>query len=121
MSNQLQVIENASNHLSNSWGVDEVKDIALDKEEKAYEAFLAKIEWVVKYLLEKDFERLLWMLYKVDVSEAKVSAIMDGREAGDVAKLIAQMIIEREIQKAQTRIAYKKERSAKDDLDPDRW
>lgn len=122
MSHSVAIIESSSKHLAQSWGVDEIIDISLDSDEAAYKALLEKVTWVISYLIEKDFEKLLWLLYKVDVSEKKIKQTLDGLVDGDVAEILAKMVIEREVKKAETRLAYKNsKRSLEDDNDPERW
>jgi len=61
---------------------------------------------LVHNLIENDFERLLNGLYQIDVGEEKVKQAM---AAGiDAAVQIAELIIERELQKAANREKYKK-------------
>ena len=59
----------------------------------------------IEYLIEKDFEKLMHILYRIDVSEAKVKEVF-GLEQ-DVAEQIALLIIKREQQKIITREKYK--------------
>jgi hypothetical protein len=59
-------------------------------------------------LIEKDFQSLVNILYRVDVSEKKVReslANTGNQNAGDV---LAQLLIEREIEKNYWRERYKK-------------
>ncbi len=58
----------------------------------------------VAYLIDKDFEKLMQILYRIDVSEIKVKQAF-GLEQ-DVAGEIASLIIERERQKVITRAKY---------------
>lgn len=61
---------------------------------------------VVEELLAKDFNRLINCLYRLDVSEIKLkSALAESNE--NPASIIAEMIIERELQKVETRKKYK--------------
>jgi len=58
----------------------------------------------IAYLIDKDFEKLMHVLYRIDVSEIKVKQAF-GLEQ-DVAGEIASLIIERERQKVVTRAKY---------------
>jgi len=58
-------------------------------------------------LLDSDIEGLLSLLYRIDVSEQKVKAILATANQGDMAKKIAVLIIERQIQKIISRMKYK--------------
>ncbi len=59
----------------------------------------------IQYLIDKDFEKLMHILYRIDVSENKVKKAF-GLEQ-DVAEQIAKLIVEREQQKVITREKYK--------------
>ncbi|MCF6352088.1 MAG: hypothetical protein L3J06_03665 [Cyclobacteriaceae bacterium] len=65
---------------------------------------LKELTRAIKYLIDKDFEKLMQILYRVDVSETKVKHAF-GLEQ-DVAEQIARLIIAREQQKVITRARY---------------
>lgn len=59
-------------------------------------------------LIEKDFNRLVTILYRIDVSEAKVRvALAEAPKDVSAGEIIAQLIIERERQKMEWRRKYK--------------
>ena len=72
------------------------------------EALLAE---KINALIRGDFGALLQLLYRVDVSEAKLRELLRGAEAGqgqentgeDAGKIIARLIMERQWQKIETR------------------
>lgn len=70
-----------------------------------YNELVKELARAIEYLIEKDFEKLMHILYRIDVSETKVKAAF-GLEQ-DVAQQIALLIIEREEQKVITREKYK--------------
>ena len=70
-----------------------------------YDVLVKELTKAIEYLIEKDFEKLMHILYRIDVSEAKVKQVF-GLEH-DVAQQIALLIIEREEQKVITRAKYK--------------
>ena len=83
------------------------KDFTVNLELPAKAEFLdlhQLLSKVVKDLLEQNFEGLLQALYRIDVSEQKVQQAFASE--GDVADAIAELIIEREIQKVETRKKY---------------
>ena len=88
------------------------KDFNLDEQalsipdtELSYASVLEKLSQWVAYLMEKDFSQLLHVLYRIDVSENKLkAALAEGNEKP--SELIAQMILEREMQKVATRKKY---------------
>ena len=88
------------------------KDFNLDEQELRIEAHeitersvLAKLTYIVAYLMEKDFPRLLQVLYRIDVSEQKLKETLAGTDT-NTAEIIAQMIFEREMQKVEIRKKY---------------
>ncbi len=73
-----------------------------------YTELIKELARAIQYLIDKDFEKLMHILYRIDVSEAKVKAAF-GLEQ-DVAEQIALLIIEREEQKVITREKYRNKR-----------
>lgn len=61
----------------------------------------------INVLLNKDFERLLQGLYRIDVDEEKVKEILNVRSPEFIADDLAQLILERQQQKAITRMQYR--------------
>ncbi len=73
----------------------------------------------INRMIRDDFEGLLRLLYRVDVSEEKLRALLaasgaDGQVAGtensgmDAGRIIARLIMERQWQKIETRRKYSK-------------
>jgi len=56
-------------------------------------------------MMHEDMERLLWILYRLDIDEKKAVIAMSLSEAPDLA--LADLVIERELQKVHSRRAYK--------------
>lgn len=64
---------------------------------------------VINYLLDKDFNRLLNAMYRIDISEDKLKIALEIDPPDQVAPTIATLIIDRELQKVVTRRKYKGE------------
>jgi len=64
----------------------------------------------INQLILVNFERLVQLLYRIDVSEAKLKYLLKENPAEDAGRIIALLIIERQIQK----IKFKKEMSESD-------
>lgn len=62
------------------------------------------LEGQVKDLLDRDFNRLVNLLYRIDVSERKAKHCFGQSNAG-IAKCLAELIWERQLQKAKTRFS----------------
>lgn len=68
---------------------------------------LKLIEELVTELVNHDFERLLLMLYRLDVSEQKVKQAIDAAGPTNASRNIAELIMAREKEKAVSREQYK--------------
>ena len=53
------------------------------------------LETAINELIKNDFSRLVQILYRIDVSEAKLKNILNANPTEDAGKLIAQVILER--------------------------
>lgn len=62
----------------------------------------------IAYLIEHNFEKLCQAMYRLDVSEAKFHQVLNEKPVGEVPEALADLVIEREIQKIRTRVMYKK-------------
>lgn len=94
--NLLQILEMTNKDVGLSLSLTTVPD---------YTEFVKELARAIEFLIEKDFEKLMQILYRIDVSESKVKEAF-GLEQ-DVAQQIALLIIEREEQKVITRAKYK--------------
>ena len=57
----------------------------------------------INYLLNHDFDKLISLLYRMDVSERKLRMELEQHPQKDAARIIAMLVIEREWQKIQSR------------------
>ena len=87
------------------------KDFNLEKDNLPVNSDLEKIrEYFIKKItemMEKDFERLLNSLYRIDLSEDKVQKVFYGEEKTNIPEKLADLIIERQMQRVKTQILYK--------------
>jgi hypothetical protein len=65
--------------------------------------FKEKLIRFINELIQNDFQKLITILYKVDVDENKLKKFLQEGISKDAADIIATLIIEREIQKVETR------------------
>lgn len=74
----------------------------------------------VNLLINEDFDALLQLLYRVDVSEAKLRAMLQNLAGTDAAEIITNLLLERQLQKIRSRAEYKaSDKPATDD--EERW
>jgi len=72
----------------------------------------------INYLINHDFEKLVSLLYRIDVSENKLKNLLLENKNTNAGALIAELIIERQLQKIKTR----KEFSAKpNESNEEKW
>ena len=61
----------------------------------------------IRYLIDTNVEQLMQVLYRIDVNEQKVKEIIAVQPLDIAIELIAELIIERQLQKVSTRLKYK--------------
>jgi hypothetical protein len=87
-----------------------VKDLELQKPVKTFGGLEELRIWLttqITLLLDSDMQKLMNILYRIDVSENKVKVAFSDNHP---AKEIADLIIERELQKVETRRKYRNQR-----------
>jgi hypothetical protein len=72
----------------------------------------------INHLLLNDFNRLVLVLYRVDVSEKKLKELLQVNPQTDAAIIIADLLIERQQQKIKTKESF---RSNDNIPDEERW
>ncbi len=73
----------------------------------------------IDYLIQTDFNKLVHILYRLDISEKKLSQMLKDLPVIDSAEIIARMIIDRQREKLRSRAAFKK---PGDDIpEADKW
>ena len=94
------------------------KDLQLDDDEALIKdeyidlsTLHEKLSLLVAYLMENDMHRLLNAMYRLDVSEIKFHDAMQSDSKQEAAIRIADLIIEREMQKVKTRLQYRKDKN----------
>jgi len=63
----------------------------------------------INYLLDHDFNELLNILYRIDIPEEKVREALLLSSHGAVATHLVELVLERQQQKAITRLKYRQE------------
>jgi hypothetical protein len=87
--------------LNTAYGLDLQETPTMD----ALEALLAE---KINEMINKDFNALVQLLYRIDVNEAKLRGVLRDNQASDSGRLIARLILERQWQKILTRREYSK-------------
>jgi hypothetical protein len=92
----------------------------LDNQLTAFEKLEMKEQLVfyINHLLVHDFNKLIQILYRVDVNEQKLKELLQGNLKTDAAVIIAELLIQRQQEKANTKEAFK---SNNDIPEEDKW
>ncbi len=72
-------------------------------ENTGLEELREKLSEYINNLVNQDFEKLVFLLYRIDVDEARMRALLTHNEGEGAPLLIADLIIERQLQKIQSR------------------
>lgn len=72
----------------------------------------------LNYMIEQDFHALVHLLYRIDIDEFTLKQTLEENRDKDAGKLIAEMIIQRQLDKIELRKLTKKD----EDIDEeDKW
>jgi stress response protein SCP2 len=83
------------------------KELALALPEQiSMEQLRQQLAVTVNHLIEKDFQQLVQVLYRVDVNERKLKYLLQENVGEDAAAIIADLIIERQLQKINSRSQF---------------
>ena len=77
-------------------------------QKQSYEALFELLSQFIDHLIQTDFNRLLTILYRVDISEEKLKLkLAENKDQQYSSRIIAQMLIDREVEKIISRAKYK--------------
>jgi len=66
-----------------------------------------KLTAVIRHLMDTNFEKLCQAMYRMDVSEKKFDMVFTENSKEEIPEKLADLVIERELQKVHTRMLYK--------------
>jgi hypothetical protein len=69
----------------------------------------------INWLIIHDFEKLVFILYRIDVSEAKIKTLLNKENTNFAAPVIADAILERLAEKKASREKYKQDPPASEE------
>jgi hypothetical protein len=69
----------------------------------------------INHLLLHDFNKLVQILYRVDVDEKKLKELLQQYQETDAAVIIADLLIQRQEEKIKTKEAYKSNENISDE------
>jgi hypothetical protein len=86
------------------------KPLAYEYETLGRQELKSRLTVYIEDLLQTNFEKLCNMIYRHDVDEARFNDALQGGSVFEQASNIAELVIERELQKVETRKAYRKQK-----------
>jgi hypothetical protein len=104
--NQIEVIKETAAIVQNDFYFEDLKDNLPQTAEDGYQKILEQLSKRIAYMLDYEFEHLMQIFYRIDLNEQKVKQAITSAESP--SQKLAHLVIEREMQKAQTRLAYRK-------------
>ncbi|MEO5593967.1 MAG: hypothetical protein ABIR15_13330 [Chitinophagaceae bacterium] len=72
----------------------------------AFAEMRQQLQAAVNQMIENDFQKLINVLYRIDVNERKLKYLLQENVGADAAVIIADLIIERQMEKIKARAAY---------------
>jgi hypothetical protein len=72
----------------------------------------------INHLIQTDFNRLINILYRIDISEQTLKKTLQQQAGEDAGMLIAGLILDRQLEKQKIRAQFKSDQNIPDD---DKW
>jgi len=98
---------------------DKIINITQSLEFESLDKVHEKLITLINELINKDFQSLIQLLYRIDVNEKKIRLYLKQKPNEDSANLLAGLIIERQLQKIETRKKFKSKNSQENN--EERW
>lgn len=93
--------------ISNDFSTNRTSIEILEEYSKDLDALKLHLSKKIEEMMEKDFDRFLNNLYRIDVSEAKVKRVLNEAPFESIPSHLADLIIERQVQRIETQRLYK--------------
>lgn len=94
---------------------------ALMPEQQDWSALRTAVAQQVNWLIVNDLNSLIQLLYRVDISEPRLKFLLQEKVGEDASYIIADLLIERQLQKIKTREAFKNNPPPFENDDEERW
>ncbi len=80
--------------------------------------FIQALADKINELILHDFNRLISILYRADISEKKLNAVLEENKTEDAGRLIAAIFVERQLQKIRSRREHRRDDNNFSDEEP---
>lgn len=82
------------------------------------EELINQLAAYINSLINNNFQHLIRLLYRIDINEHKLKTLLKENQGEDAGRIIAKMIVDRQVQKIKTRSSFP---SANDIPDDEKW
>lgn len=69
----------------------------------SFEQLKGQLSSHINFLIQSDFQKLVSILYRVDVDESRLKQLLNENPGHDASNIISDLIIERQLQKIRSR------------------
>ncbi len=76
---------------------------------KTDDHWLSALSIRINELILHNFDKLIFLLYRLDINESNLTKLLKDHSCSDAGRLIAELIIERQIQKIKIRESFRQE------------
>jgi hypothetical protein len=80
----------------------------------SFEILQEQLSKHINQLIQSDFQKLVSVLYRIDVSETKLKSLLKENPDNDAGKIITELIIERQVQKLKSRQEHRRDSNISD-------
>ena len=101
---RIEDVQDISGLVVSDFNLEDKRDSLISND---FEEFREKLQDLINYLLDHDFERLLNAMYRLDINEDKFRKALGNQQSENIARDIAELVIDREMQKVITRRKYR--------------
>jgi hypothetical protein len=99
--------------------IDKIIAVTNSTEKASEEKIRAQLVSLINELINEDFQALIQLLYRIDVSEKNIRINLEKNSDIDSATVLADLIIERQLQKIDSRKKFNSNNS--DENDEEKW
>ena len=72
-------------------------------------AFKTRLSLIINEMIDKDFNRLILVLYRFDIDESKLRRLLGQHTEENAADTIAEMILNRQLEKQKSRENFRRD------------
>ena len=98
---------------------DKIVEITNSLQPNSLNEIREKLLVLINEFINKDFQALIQLLYRIDVSEKKIRVYLNEKPKEDSASVLADLIIERQLQKIESRKKFRSKNN--NENDEEKW